>query len=118
MSAFHWAVDGGQTETVELLLQDGVPVSLCKTCAHINTVYVQIFDAHKFRRLHFPNILRKTIFADQEFQIYGVPKFCELNFHGLLGSAKPRKLCASKIWVYMVHLCLVSRVILFVSIGR
>ena len=45
------------------------------------TVYVEIFQAKNSRG-------SERIFADQDFLIYGVLKFHELNFHGLLGSAK------------------------------
>ena len=34
----------------------------------------------------------ETIFADQEFRVYGILKFRELNFRGLLKSAKTAKI--------------------------
>ena len=55
-------------------------------------MYVQIFEVHNFHRLLFLNILREQFFADQEFGVYGVLIFRELNFRELLGSAKTAKI--------------------------
>ena len=52
-----------------------------------NTAYVQIFEARNFRGLLFPNS-----FVAQEFRVYRILKFRELNFCGLLGSAKTAKI--------------------------
>ena len=34
----------------------------------------------------------ETIFVDQEFRVYGILKLFQLNFRGLLGSAKTMKI--------------------------
>ena len=34
----------------------------------------------------------ETNFADQEFRVYGILKFQEINFRGLLGSEKTAKI--------------------------
>ena len=58
----------------------------------ISTVYVQIFEAHNFRGLLFPNIFAETIFADKEFRAYSNLKFCKLNFRGMGGSMTTAKI--------------------------
>ena len=40
MSALHWAVDGEQLETIELLLTEGFPVSII--------IVLTIFIAHTY----------------------------------------------------------------------
>ena len=55
------------------------------------TVYVQIFAA-QFLRIAFSKHFAETIFMDQEFRVYSILKFRELNFRGLLKSAKTVKI--------------------------
>ena len=64
------------------------------------------FRGAQFSRIAIPKHFAETIFADQEFRVYGIPlllalhfekvygilKFRELNFRRLLGSAKTAKI--------------------------
>ena len=61
-------------------------------CMHRVTVYVKIFEARNFRGLLLQtfrgNNLRRSRVSSTQY----ILKFCELNFHGLLGSAKISKI--------------------------
>ena len=50
------------------------------------------FRGAQFLWIAFSKHFAETIFADQELRVYGILKFCELNFHGLLKSAKTAKI--------------------------
>ena len=63
-------------------------------CAASIIVYIQIFEAHNFRGLLFPNILQKQFSWIKNFE-YTIFQ----NFASIL------KLCAWKIWMYTVVLC-------------
>ena len=39
------------------------------------TIYVHIFEAYSFLRIAISKHFVETIFADQEFQVYGILKF-------------------------------------------
>ena len=52
----------------------------------------QNFQAAQFSQIAISKHFTETIFADQEFRVYGFVKFCELNFRGLLKSAKTAKI--------------------------
>ena len=61
---------------------------------YIYPVYVQIFAAHNFRGLLFPNISQKQFLRIKSFEyiVYTILKFRELNFRALLKSAKTAKI--------------------------
>ena len=45
----------------------------------------QIFRGSQFSRIAISKHFAETVFADQELRVYGLLKFHELNFRGLLG---------------------------------
>ena len=49
------------------------------------------FQGTQFSPIAISKHFTETIFADQEFPVYGILKFRELNFHELLKSAKTAK---------------------------
>ena len=49
------------------------------------------FRGAQFSRIGISKQFAETIFVDQEFRVYGILKFRELNFRGLLESAKTAK---------------------------
>ena len=49
-------------------------------CIYIYTVYIQIFEAHNFRTLLFPNILRKQFSQIKSFEYTVFKNFTSLIF--------------------------------------
>ena len=84
-----------------ILILCTIVVIIVTSIVRYYTVYVQIFAEHNFRGLLFPNISRKQFSRIKGFE-YTIVKFRELNFRGLLKSAKTKS-CAAKIWMYTVH---------------
>ena len=76
-----------RVEKMNLATAHGIRISLPSAnfvwIQKVYTVCVQIFEASK----HFA----KTIFADHEFRVYGILKFRELNFRGLVGIRENRE---------------------------
>ena len=61
------------------------------------------FRGAQFSRIAISKHFVETIFADQEFRVYGILKFRQLNFRGLLatGSAKTAKItCLENLHLY------------------
>ena len=65
------------------------------------------FRGAQFSRIAISKHFAETIFANQEFQkfrVYGILKFCELNFRELLGIHENcEKICTSKICMYTIY---------------
>ena len=70
------------------------------------------FRGAQFSRVALSKHFAETIFADEEFRIYSILKFRELNFRGLLKSAKTAKIMRLKnldaygMFMVLIKLCL------------
>ena len=54
------------------------------------------FWGAQFSRIAISKHFAETVFVDQEFRVYGIQKFRELNFRGLLKSVKTAKIMRRK----------------------
>ena len=50
------------------------------------------FRGAQFSRIAISKHFAETIFTDQAFRVYGILKFCQLNFRELLKSVKTKKI--------------------------
>ena len=65
------------------------------------------FRSAQFSRIALSKHFAETLFADQEFRVYGILKFRELNFRELLESAKTAKITRLENLTYMVSLFII-----------